>query len=145
MRVRGVKEQAGSSVLARGRTIQGILHPPASSAKYFGCVGHKCKIFYISTALDQDLLYLTAFRSKYFVFRLRSYAPDQNPLDLIGFLLVGSCRIPDANLHPSPDRRRHLLNVSAYLRFVLAATKKSRNAFLFLVQRIAATGSIKRI
>jgi hypothetical protein len=65
------------------------------------------QIFCISTAFDQNLLYLTAPRSKYFAFRPRSYAPDQNPLDLIGFVVVGSFRIPAASLHPSPDRRRH--------------------------------------
>jgi hypothetical protein len=50
MRLRGVKEHARSSVLAEGHTIQGILHLPASNAKYFRCVSHKSKIFCISTA-----------------------------------------------------------------------------------------------
>jgi hypothetical protein len=39
-------------------------------------------------------LHYTALQSKYFVFRLRSYAFDQNPLDLIGFLVVGLCICP---------------------------------------------------
>jgi hypothetical protein len=50
MRLRGVKEHARSSVLAQARTIQGILHVPASNTKYFGCVSHKCKIFCSLTA-----------------------------------------------------------------------------------------------
>jgi hypothetical protein len=47
--------------------------------------------------LDQNILHFDSPRSKYFAPRPRSYAPDQNPLDLIGFLVV----------HPSPDRSPH--------------------------------------
>jgi hypothetical protein len=88
----------------------------------------RSKIFWISTAsikifciqqfqmqnifgfdsLDQTLLGSTASNIKYFALIFcNSNAPDQNPLGLIGFLVIGSCRILAATLHPSPDRRPH--------------------------------------
>jgi hypothetical protein len=41
-------------------------------------------------SLDQNLLYLTVPNAKYFAFRPRSYVFNQNPLDLIGFLVVAA-------------------------------------------------------
>jgi hypothetical protein len=48
-----VKEHAGSSGLARGRTIQGILHLPTSNEKYASI-----KIFCIQQSQMQNLLHV---------------------------------------------------------------------------------------
>jgi hypothetical protein len=62
-------------------------------------------------SLDQNLFHSTASNAKYILHFVQDHlhfdAPDQNLLDLIGFPVVGSCRIPAASLHPSPDRRPH--------------------------------------
>jgi hypothetical protein len=45
--------------------------------------------------LDQNLFAFNNSQCKIFCI---STAPDQNPLDLIGFPVVGSCRTPAASL-----------------------------------------------
>jgi hypothetical protein len=58
-------------------------------------------------SLDQNLLDSTTLNAKYFAFcpdPLHFDALDQNPLDLIGFPVVGSCSTPAVSPHPSPDR-----------------------------------------
>jgi hypothetical protein len=86
MRVGGVEEHAGSSVLAQGRTIQGTLHPPASNAKYFVSRQPPSKSF----SFDRLLIKILHFVQNHLHFD----AADQNPLDLIGFPVIGSCSTP---------------------------------------------------
>jgi hypothetical protein len=65
--------------------------------KYFGSVSRRCKIFCISTISIKIFCIRSSHMQKlilHFVQDLLHFnAPDQNPLDSIGFSVVGSCKM----------------------------------------------------
>jgi hypothetical protein len=60
--------------------------------KDFGCVSRKCKSFCIWLFQMQNALDFDSLDKIFWIPSFHFVAPDQNPLDLIGFLVGGSCK-----------------------------------------------------
>jgi hypothetical protein len=72
------------------------LTPARLECKYFGFRQPPSKSF----SSDRLLIKILHFVQNHLHFD----AADQNPLDLMGFPVIGSCSTPAASLHPSPVR-----------------------------------------
>jgi hypothetical protein len=88
----GVGICTGASTHKHGRGFQGSSRRTHTDRKYFGCVSRKCKRFCIWSFQMQNLLDFDSLDKIFSIPSFHFVAPDQNPLDFIGFLVGGSCR-----------------------------------------------------